>query len=199
MMSTKASLVKLARAGVLLVGVALLIAACGRATPPALTSPPQASEQESAYPQPPAQQQAYPSAQQAPALSPAEMAYAPPGAEDARTARYPNPIVVYVRQTPAGVIERWTFYQTGRVLKPDGSEEMLSPDQVKPIFDVATSSDFQKLEGTFRPADTCPDCDTYRIIIYGPHEPVDITVVGQPEDLPAPVQEVLQALTEIAQ
>ncbi len=199
-MSTRTSVVKGLHVGVgvFLTFVALLAIACGRTAPsaPAPTSPPQAPGQE-AYP--PAQQQAYPSAQQAPALSPAEMAYAPPGAEDARTARYPNPIVVYVRQTPAGVIERWTFYQTGRVLKPDGSEEMLSPDQVKPIFNVATSPDFQKLEGTFRPADTCPDCDTHRIILYGPHEPVEITVLGEPPDLPAPVQKVLQAIAEIVQ
>ncbi|GEM_PF-4058884 len=173
----------------------VLLTACGGGgTTP--SSPPEAAGDEgdatAAYPQPYA-----PPAASAPALSMSEMAYAPPGAEDARVAKYPNPIVVYVRHNSGGtVIGKWTIYQTGRIVALDGSEQVRSADEVKPIFDLVTTQEFRKLEGRFAPGETCPGCQIQRILVYGPEEPVEIEIVGEP-DLPPPVQQVLQAITAV--
>lgn len=194
-----------------LVALLILVVACGgRASAPATQPPPaeQAPGQEGAYAPPAEQEGAYtPPGEQEGAYAPppttslsqTELAYAPPGAEDPRLARYPNPIVVYVRQDPSGVIQRWTFYQTGRVLNPDGSEQMRSPDEVKPIFDAVTQPDFKALEGMFAPEGGCPGCVIQRIILYGPDEPVEVQIHGEPANLPPLVQQALQAITALVE
>ncbi|MDQ7028483.1 MAG: hypothetical protein Q9O62_01235 [Ardenticatenia bacterium] len=180
------------------IGLTLFAAACGRsaATPPPSPEAGGDGGSTAAYPQPQPPQAYEPPAVSA--LSPNELAYAPPGAEDIRVAKYPNPIVVYVlQQTGGGVVGKWTIYQTGRIVAIDGSERTLSPDEVKPIFDVVTTQEFRSLEGRFAPEGSCPDCTIQRILLYGPDEPVEIEIVGEPPSLPAPVQQAIQAITAV--
>ncbi len=127
-------------------------------------------------------------------LVPLEPAGVTPVTTDGRAAVFPNTIIVYQREGGiAGKSEKWTIYQTGRIVTGDGTEWQVPADQVKPLFDLVESPDFGKLKDSYPAAGACDDCYTHTLTVYHEGERQTVTFV-EGSDLPVDLQQLLGEL-----
>ncbi len=129
-------------------------------------------------------------------LEPTGMTPAPTGG---RVAVFPSPIIVYQREGGiTGKSEKWTIYPTGRVVAGDGTEWQVAAEQVKPLFDLVESPEFQNLKNSYPAANTCNDCYTHTLTVYHQGEPKTVTFVegtGLPEVLQKLLGEINKPIT----
>jgi hypothetical protein len=135
------------------------------------------------------------------ALSPVATSIVPPDqsgtaptATSGRVAVFPETIIVYQRAGGfAGTSDKWTIYQTGRIVAGDGAEWQVPAEQVAPLFELVESPAFGELDEKYAPAGTCNDCYTHTLTVYGPGEPQSVTFVDGAE-IPSALQRLLTEL-----
>jgi hypothetical protein len=127
-------------------------------------------------------------------IAPTESSSTAPTATDDRVAVFPNTIIVYQREGGfAGRSEKWTIYQTGRIVAGDGTEWQVPADQVAPLFKLIESPVFGELNEKYAPSGVCNDCFTHVLTVYGPGEPQSVTFIDG-ADIPETLQQVLTGL-----
>ena len=130
-------------------------------------------------------------------LAPPEPAGVTPVAPDGRAAVFPNTIIVYQREGGfTGKSEKWTIYPTGRIVTGDGTEWQVPDDQVKPLFDLAESPDYWKLNERYPAKGTCNDCYTHTLTVYQKGETKTVTFV-EGADLPTHLQQMLDEINQL--
>lgn len=173
----------------LLIIVVITLAACASAaspssTPPTATVNPSPLTIPSAPPEPAGVTPATP-------IAPSESVVATPSATDGRVAVFPNPIIVYQREGGiTGKSAKWTIYPTGRIVTGEGTAWQVPADQVKPLFDLVESPDFQNLKNSYPAANVCNDCYTHTLTVYHQGAPKTVTFV-EGADLPEALQQLL--------
>jgi hypothetical protein len=114
---------------------------------------------------------------------------------DGRAAVFPNTIIVYQREgrLPDSPQE-WTFYYTGLIKAADGTERQLPAARVEQVFDLAESSDLWSLDDNYAPAGQCLDCLVQTLTIYRQGEIKEISVTGDPPELPEDLKQILSQI-----
>jgi hypothetical protein len=114
-----------------------------------------------------------------------------------RVAVFPEPIIVYQREGGfAGTSDKWTIYQTGRIVAGDGTEWQVPAEQVASLFKLVESPAFGELNEKYAPIGTCNDCFTYTLTVYGPDQPQTVIFIDG-ADFPPLGQQLLAQLNSI--
>ena len=126
-------------------------------------------------------------------IAPSEPSTAAPTAPAGLAAVFPNTIIVYQREGGfASLSAKWTFYHTGRIVSGDGTERQVPAEQVKPLFDLAESSDFWHLNDNYSTS-TCADCYVHTLTVYQNGEVKTVTFV-EGSDPPDILQQMLDEI-----
>jgi hypothetical protein len=174
-----------------LIIVAITVAACAGAAPAPSTPPASLMRTPAVSPvEIPAQSPV------ATPVAPSDQSGTSPTATSGRVAVFPETIIVYQRTGGfAGTSDKWTIYQTGRIVAGDGAEWQVPAEQVAPLFKLVEAPDFASLSAKYAPAGTCNDCFTHTLMVYGPGEPQSVTFVDG-ADLPPYLQQLLPELNK---
>ena len=117
------------------------------------------------------------------------------GEGDGRKAAFPNTIVVYSEAGLNGEdFQQWTIYHTGRILASDGEETQAGSTRVDFLFETVEATGFWALAESYGPLGGCPDYVVRTLTVYREGQIKQITVIGDPDGLPALLAHALSEL-----
>ncbi|MCB9420937.1 MAG: hypothetical protein H6667_14130 [Ardenticatenaceae bacterium] len=99
----------------------------------------------------------------------------------------------------AGLQQEWTIHTNGQIDFPDGSQKQADSEQVLTVFDAVQAANFQSLNTSYLPEDTCCDLFTYTVTVQTGSEAHTITTMDNAPDVPDGLTAVLQTLDELIQ
>jgi hypothetical protein len=109
-------------------------------------------------------------------------------------------IVVYGRSGGfAGLQQEWTIYADGKIILPDGSQKQIDPAQVQLLFDKIQAANFQSLNPSYMPEDTCCDLFTYTVTVQTGSETHTITTMDDAPNVPVGLTAVFQTIDDLIQ
>lgn len=109
-------------------------------------------------------------------------------------------VIVYGRSGGfAGLQQEWTIYPDGRIDFPDGSQKQVDPAQIQTLFDTIRTANFQSLNDSYLPKDTCCDLFTYTVTVQTDSEKQTITTMDGASNVPVELTAVLQTINQLIQ
>ncbi len=120
--------------------------------------------------------------------------------EDTETILSDDTVIIYGRSGGfAGLQQEWTIYADGRIDLPDGSQKRVDPAQIQTLFDTIRTANFQSLNESYLPEDTCCDLFTYNVTVQTDSEKQTITTMDDASNVPVELTAVLQAINQLIQ
>ncbi len=104
------------------------------------------------------------------------------------------PVFVYERTTGDGMTyERWEVFADGRMMRVDGTESYLSPEEMMTLMLLLEEAGFYGMEDTYLSSDMCCDRALYVLSVRTAGEIKTVAVVeGAPGEPPALQELILQ-------
>ena len=109
-------------------------------------------------------------------------------------------IIIYGRSGGfAGLQQEWTIHANGQIDLPDGSQKQVDAAQVQALFDTVTTANFQSLNESYMPKNTCCDLFTYTVTVQAGNERQTITMMDEAPNVPAELTAVHQTIDDLIQ